>query len=55
CKELSIRVKHRFVCKICGSQRHSDLNASLTISRIAPSSDAATGAVNHPNMEAALA
>ncbi|MBA3751815.1 IS200/IS605 family element transposase accessory protein TnpB, partial [Candidatus Dependentiae bacterium] len=54
CKELGIRVKHRFVCKVCGIQRHSDLNASLNISRIATSADAATGAVNHPNMEAAL-
>ena len=55
CKELGIRVKHRFVCKVCGIQRHSDLNASLNISRIAASADAATGAVNHPHMEAALA
>nr|MBA3751175.1 IS200/IS605 family element transposase accessory protein TnpB [Candidatus Dependentiae bacterium] len=55
CKELGIRVKHRFVYKTCGIQRHSDLNASLNISRIATSADAATGAVNHPNMKAALA
>ncbi len=55
CKELGIRVKHRFVCKVCGIQRHSDLNASLNISRIATSAVAAKGAVNHSNREAALA
>ncbi len=55
CKQRGIRVKHRFVYKVCGIQRHSDLNASLNISRIAASADAVTGAVNHPHMEAALA
>ena len=47
CNQLGIRNKHRFVCKVCGIQRHSDINASLNIRRIAVSADAAIGAVNH--------
>ena len=50
CKHLGIRHKHRFVCKFCGIQRHSDLNASQNIRGIAVSADAVTGTVNCPNV-----
>lgn len=53
CGQIGIRQKHRFVCKICGIQRHSDLNASCNIRRIAVSADAATGTVNYPHVAAA--
>ena len=48
CGSIGVRDKHRFACKVCGIQRHSDLNASLNIRRIAVSADAATGTVNYP-------
>ncbi len=52
CGSKGIRAKHRFVCKHCGIQRHSDLNASLNIRRIAVSADAATGTVSCPHVAA---
>ena len=48
CGQLGVRQKHRLACKICGIQRHSDLNASQNIRRIAMSADIATGTVNCP-------
>ncbi|MGE0009536.1 MAG: RNA-guided endonuclease InsQ/TnpB family protein [Candidatus Babeliales bacterium] len=48
CGSIGVRSKHRFRCKLCGIQRHSDLNASQNIRRIAISADVATGAVNCP-------
>lgn len=53
CGQIGTRNKHRFVCKICGIQRHSDLNASRNIRRIAVSADAATGTVNYPHVATA--
>jgi IS605 OrfB family transposase len=53
CGQIGTRNKHRFVCKICGIQRHSDLNASCNIRRIAVSADTATGTVNYPYVAAA--
>lgn len=53
CGTIGIRQKHRFTCKICGIQRHSDLNASQNIRRIAVSADAATGTVSCPNVATA--
>jgi len=53
CEQIGSRQKHRLVCKFCGVQRHSDLNASLNIRRIAASADAATGTVNCPNVATA--
>ena len=53
CGSRGTRQKHRFVCKICGIQRHSDLNASQNIRRIAMSADVATGTVNCPHVAAA--
>ncbi|MBA2307085.1 IS200/IS605 family element transposase accessory protein TnpB [Candidatus Dependentiae bacterium] len=50
CGNRGIRNKHRFECKACGILRHSDLNASLNIRRIAASADTATGTVNYPHM-----
>jgi IS605 OrfB family transposase len=50
CEQLGKRVKHRFICNFCGIQRHSDLNASLNIRRIAESADTATGTANCPNV-----
>ena len=50
CGNIGSRQKHRFVCKICGIQRHSDLNASHNIRRIAASVDVATGTVNFPHV-----
>ena len=50
CKQIGTRYKHRLVCKICGIQRHSDLNASLNIRRIALSADSTTGTVNFPHV-----
>lgn len=48
CGNIAIRHKHRLTCKFCGIQRHSDLNASQNIRRIAGSADAATGTVSFP-------
>lgn len=48
CGCLGRRVKHRFFCSHCGSQQHSDLNASQNLCRLAMSADVATGAVNRP-------
>lgn len=48
CGRIGIRQKHRLVCKFCGIQRHSDLNASQNIRGIAVSADTATGTVNCP-------
>lgn len=53
CEQIGVRSKHRLVCKICGIQWHSDLNASQNIRRIAVSADAATGTVNYPHVAAA--
>ena len=53
CGQIGSRQKHRLVCKICGIQRHSDLNASCNIRRIAVSADTATGTVNCPNVATA--
>lgn len=53
CGELGVRQKHRLACKFCGIQRHSDLNASQNIRRIAVSADAATGTVNCPHVATA--
>ncbi len=50
CRNTGIRDKHRFECKVCGILRHSDLNASLNIRRIAASADTATGTVNYLNV-----
>jgi IS605 OrfB family transposase len=50
CGQLGTRDRHRFECKFCGIRRHSDLNASQNIRRIAMSADVATGDVNHPNV-----
>jgi putative transposase len=50
CEQIGTRNKHRLICKICGIQRHSDLNASLNIRRIALSADNATGAVSRPHV-----
>ena len=50
CGKLGIRTKHRLKCDNCGIQRHSDLNASLNIRRIAESADSTTGTVNYPNV-----
>ena len=50
CGQIGIRQKHRLICKFCGIQRHSDLNASQNIRRIAMSADIATGTVNCPNV-----
>lgn len=41
------------IFNFCGVQRHSDLNASLNIRRIAVSADAAMGIVNCPNVATA--
>lgn len=46
CSSHSIRSKHRFTCSNCGSQKHSDLNASQNLLRLAISADIATDAVN---------
>lgn len=54
CGQLGARSKHRFVCKFCGIQRHSDLNASQNIRRIAMSADIATGAVGLPHVATAF-
>ncbi len=48
CGAIGSRSKHRFTCKICGIRRHSDLNASQNIRRIAMSAGVATGTVNYP-------
>ncbi len=53
CGNIGTRYKHRLTCKICGIQRHSDLNASLNIRRIAVSADAATGTVSCPHVATA--
>jgi putative transposase len=53
CGELGTRLKHRLTCKFCGIQRHSDLNASQNIRRIAMSADIVTGSVNSPHVAAA--
>jgi IS605 OrfB family transposase len=53
CGQIGSRQKHRLECKFCGVQRHSDLNASLNIRRIAMSADVATGTVNCPNVATA--
>ena len=53
CGNIGVRSKHRLICKICGIKRHSDLNASCNIRRIAVSADAATGTVNYPHVAAA--
>lgn len=53
CGQIGTRNKHRFICKICGIQRHSDLNASCNIRRIAVSADAATGIVSYPHVATA--
>ncbi len=50
CQNLGVRKKHRLVCNLCGIQRHSDLNASQNIRRIAASADVATGTVNYPHV-----
>ena len=50
CEQIGIRHKHRLICKFCGIQRHSDLNASLNIRRIALSADSATGIVSYPHV-----
>ncbi len=52
CGSGGLRTKHRFVCKNCGIQRHSDLNAARNIRRIAVSADAATGTVSCPYVAA---
>jgi putative transposase len=50
CGNIGSRQKHRLICKVCGVQRHSDLNSSQNIRRIAASAVAATGTVNCPNV-----
>ncbi len=50
CGRIGIRHKYKFECKFCGIQRHSDLNASRNIRRIAMSAGIATGTVNCPNV-----
>lgn len=50
CESIGIRTKHSFTCQQCGIRRHSDLNASHNIRRIAMSADVATGTVNCPNI-----
>ncbi len=44
----------RLVCKNCGIQRHSDLNARRNICRIALSANTATGSVNLPDVAASF-
>lgn len=53
CGCLGTRSKHRLTCKFCGIQRHSDLNASQNIRRIAMSADIVTGSVNSPHVATA--
>ena len=53
CGTIGIRRKHQLLCKICGVQLHSDLNASRNIRRIAMSADIAMGAVSRPNVATA--
>lgn len=53
CGAIGTRNKHRFLCKICGIQRHSDLNASRNIRRIAASADAAMGTIGYPKVATA--
>jgi putative transposase len=50
CGLIGTRSKHQLLCKFCGIQRHSDLNASQNIRRIAASADAVTGTVNYPHV-----
>ena len=50
CGQIGIRQKHSLICKFCGIQRHSDLNASQNIRRIAMFANIATGTVNCPNV-----
>jgi len=52
CSSHGSRCKHRFVCPNCGSQQHSDLNASQNLLRLAMSADIATGEVNRRNVAA---
>jgi IS605 OrfB family transposase len=54
CERIGIRHKHKFECKFCGIQRHSDLNASRNIRRIAVSAGNATGTVNYPHVAVAI-
>lgn len=53
CEKIGTRSRHRLLCKFCGIQRHSDLNASQNIRRIAMSADVATGTVSCPNVASA--
>jgi putative transposase len=53
CGNIGRRSKHRFECKACGILRHSDVNGSLNIRKIALSADRATASVNRPNVAAA--
>jgi len=53
CATIGVRRKHQLLCKICGVQRHSDLNASRNIRRIAVSADTVMGAVSRPNVATA--
>ncbi|MBA2307001.1 IS200/IS605 family element transposase accessory protein TnpB [Candidatus Dependentiae bacterium] len=55
CGSKGIRSKHRFQCKQCGIQLHSDVNARRNIRRIAVSADAATGTVSCPYVAASRA
>lgn len=52
CFSLGQRSKHRFLCSNCGSQQHSDLNASQNLLWLAMSADLATGDVNHRHVAA---
>lgn len=52
CFSLGNRSKHRFCCFNCGSQQHSDLNASQNLLWLAMSADMATGDVNHRHVAA---
>jgi len=54
CGQLGTRDKHRFSCKNCGTQQHSDLNASRNICKVALSADNVTGDVNRPYVAMAL-
>ena len=48
CSSIGQRSKHRFYCSNCGSQQHSDLNASRNICRLVESADSSTGQVTAP-------
>jgi putative transposase len=50
CQAIGQRSKHRFSCKNCGSQLHSDCNAAVNISRLGMTAVVSTGIVDCPNV-----